>query len=29
VPVPKSFWNWDLYPEYQKYKFANGVGSGW
>jgi multiple sugar transport system substrate-binding protein len=29
VPAPKSFWNWDLYPEYQKYKFANGVGSGW
>ncbi len=26
VPAPKSFWNWDLYPEYHKMKWENGVG---
>lgn len=29
VPAPKSFWNWELFPETRNYKFANGVGSGW
>jgi multiple sugar transport system substrate-binding protein len=29
VPAPKSFWNWDLYPEYRKYKWVNGRGTGW
>jgi multiple sugar transport system substrate-binding protein len=26
VPAPKSFWNWDLYPEYHNLKWENGVG---
>ena len=29
VPAPESFWNWDLYPEYRKYKWKNGIGTGW
>ena len=29
VPAPKSFWNWELYPETRDYKWADGVGSGW
>jgi len=29
VPAPKSFWNWDLYPEYHNYKWVDGVGTGW
>jgi len=28
VPAPKSFWNWDLYPEYHKYVWKDGVGTG-
>jgi ABC-type glycerol-3-phosphate transport system substrate-binding protein len=26
VPAPKSFWNWDLYPEYRNMKWEDGVG---
>ena len=26
VPAPKSFWNWDLYPEYHNMKWVDGVG---
>lgn len=29
VPAPKSFWNWDLYPEYHSYEWKDGVGTGW
>ncbi len=25
-PAPKSFWNWELYPETHKIKWENGVG---
>ena len=26
VPAPKSFWNYDLYPEYHSVKWEDGVG---
>jgi hypothetical protein len=29
VPAPKSYWNWELYPETRTYKWGDGVGSGW
>ena len=29
VPAPKSFWNWDLYPETRNYKWVDGIGTGW
>jgi multiple sugar transport system substrate-binding protein len=28
VPPPKSFWNWDLYPQYHNIKWADGVMTG-
>jgi multiple sugar transport system substrate-binding protein len=27
VPAPKSFWNWDLYPQYHNYKWVDGAGT--